>query len=282
MSDFFRPASIGEAVRILAEKQPGVIAGGTDMMIRLREGPRPAAIMDISGLDILKSISMNSRELVIGALVTHAELAISDEIDEFAPGLAMAARVVGSPQIRNMGTIGGNIANASPAADLLPPLYALNATVDILSAGGRRTIPVSEVFVGPKKTILSAEEIIGWIRIPLIENGVSTYARLGTRSALSISKVGIAIGGVLTKDGGPARLNDCRVALGSVAPTVIYAKTAMDILGKSPLTPETIEAAVRAAMEDASPIDDIRSTGEYRKSMVGVLVRRCLQGIATN
>lgn len=279
MSEYFRPSSIGQAVKFLAEKQPGVIAGGTDMMPRLREGLKPASIMDISGLDVLKSISLNNNELVIGALTTHAGLASSDEVQEFARALFQAARMIGSPQVRNMGTIGGNIANASPAADLLPPLYALNARVDLLSVAGMRTLKISDLFTGPKKTKIRADELVGWVRIPLQEDGISIYMRLGTRLALSISKVGIALAANLEKRNGSVVLNNCMIALGSVAPTVIYAGSAMQVLEGRPLTQKVIEDAAQAAMSDARPIDDIRSTGEYRKSMVRVLTKRCLQGI---
>jgi len=279
MSEFYRPDSIGQAVRVLSEKQPDIIAGGTDMMVRMRWGYRPAAVMDISGLDVLKGISINGSDLVIGTMTKHAEIANNEVVKQHALAVFQAARIIGSPQIRNMGTVGGNIANASPAADLLPPLFALNARVEILSVAGRRTLPISDLFTGPKQTVLRPDELIGWVRIPIESDVFSTYMRLGTRSSLSISKVGVALTAKIRKQQGSTILNNCSITLGSVAPTIIYAHSAMKILENRPLSQELVEKAARAASEDARPIDDIRSTAEYRKSMVRILTKRCLQAI---
>ena len=280
MTDFFRPATIGEAVRLMADKQPVLIAGGTDLMIRMHNGFQPDAVMDLSGVDALRGISMHGNELVIGALTTHAELETDDAIREFATALWQAVRMVGSPQIRNMGTIGGNIANASPSADTLPALYVLDAKADVMSVSGRRIVPIAELFTGPKQTILRPDEIIGWVRIPVSDSRASIYQRLGTRAALSISKVGVAVAGdTETRDGGLC-LNNCRIAMGAVAPTVIYAPTAMKAVEGQVLSAELIEQAARAAASDAKPIDDLRSTSVYRRTMVRVLTKRCLQGLA--
>ena len=282
MTDFFRPSTIGDVVRIMAEKRPVLVAGGTDLMIRMRNGLLPRAVMDISGVDALHGVGMHGSDLVIGALTTHAELEAAPAIREFVPALWQAVRMVGSPQIRNMGTIGGNIANASPSADTLPPLYVLDARVDVLSVSGRRTVPIAELFTGPKQTVLKPDEVIGWVRIPVSDERASIYQRLGTRAALSISKVGVAVAATLERTSDAVRLLNCRVALGAVAPTVIYARSAMQVLEGEPLSPELVRHAAGAAAQDARPIDDLRSTAIYRRTMVRVLTKRCLQGLAEN
>ncbi len=280
MSEYFRPLTLGEAVNILADKHPKLVAGGTDMMVMVKSGYRPQAWMDLTALEVLRGISLARNELVIGAMTLHAEIAQDPLVQEYARALADAAAKVGSPQIRNMGTIGGNIANASPAGDLLPPLYALNARLDLVSKSGRRIVPVNEVFTGPKRTSIRADELIGWIRVPARDGLWSDYARLGTRNALSISKVGVALAARVERaGGGVARLRDCMIALGSVAPTVVYAESAMDLLEGRQLTGELVQQVALAAQNDARPIDDIRSTAAYRRAMVAVLVRRLLERV---
>lgn len=275
---FVRPGSLEEAVGILRDG-PGkwtLLAGGTDLLVRMRDGAvRPEGVIDLTGVREMSDIGVVEGHVVVGALVTHARLAGDDVVRRHGMALAEAADLVGSPQIRNRGTLGGNVMNASPAADAVPPLFVLAAEIRLVGPAGERWVPVDEFATGPGITVKREDEILAAVRFEA-EGGTfrSRFARMGTRKALAIAKVSVAIGARRAGPGGD--LDRVRVALGAVAPTVIRARKAETLLEGARLSEATIEAAAAAVMDEARPISDIRSTAEYRREMCGVLTRRLL------
>lgn len=276
---FVRPGSLEEAVAILCDA-PGkwtLLAGGTDLLVRMRDGAvRPEGVIDLTGLDELTDIRVEDGYVVVGALVSHARLARDELIRRHGTALAEAAELVGSPQIRNRGTLGGNLMNASPAADTVPPLFVLDGEIRLVGPAGGRWIPVDGFARSPGVTVAREDEILSAVRF-VAEGGdfLSRYDRLGTRKALAIAKLSVAIAGRRAGSGGV--LERVRVALGAVAPTVIRARKAESLLEGARLSPGLIEEAASAVMDEARPISDIRSNADYRREMCGVLARRLLR-----
>ncbi|MHC5080140.1 MAG: FAD binding domain-containing protein, partial [Planctomycetota bacterium] len=211
----------------------------------------------------------------IGALCTQAELARDPLVRTWAGAVAQAASRMASPQVRNRGTLGGNLGTASPAGDLIPPLVALDAELQLLSPTGERSLPVYDFSTGVKRTVLCEGEVVGWVEIPLEEGRHSAFGKIGPRRAVAVSKVSVA---VAAKGSGRA-LSDVRVALGAVAPTVIRSPSAEEILEGAEPDEKTLEAAGRGAASDATPIDDFRSSAEYRNRIVAVLLRRVVESL---
>jgi CO/xanthine dehydrogenase FAD-binding subunit len=276
---FARPATVAEAVAVLAggHGRWTPVAGGTDLLVRVRDGARPGGLLDLTGLEALRGIRVEGGALRIGALATHAEVAAHEAVRKHAAALAEAAAVVGSPAIRNRGTIGGNLANASPAADAVPPLVALGAVVEIAGPDGYREVAVECLAAGPGRTLLGPGELIAAVRLSLPGPGrTSAFRRLGTRQALAIAKVSVAVAATV----GPDRtLAGVRVALGAVAPTVIRAAAAEAALeGRAP-APDVLAGAEAAVRTDARPITDIRSNEAWRREMCAVLLRRAVSAL---
>lgn len=269
---FERPRSVKRALSLLASGEWTIIAGGTDLLVRIRDGVRPWGLLDITGLGVLRGIREREGHLWIGALTTHSEIEQNRKVRKLAPALAQAAGQIGSPAIRNRGTIGGNLVNASPAADTVPPLLALDAYVEITGPTGKRTIEVSELATGPGKTVVGKDELVTAVLVPLY-NRRSVFVRLGTRKSLAITKVSVALAHRVAEDG---RLEDVRIALGAVAPKVIRAYSAEQVLEGHHLDAARLEMACEAVKFDARPITDIRSTEEYRREMCSVLLKRAL------
>jgi xanthine dehydrogenase FAD-binding subunit len=271
----FSPATLDDFFDLRWEyPEARLLAGGTDLLVRLKDSLSWPVLIDISGLQELQGISANGNAITIGALTTYTELLSSDILKQHASVLLQAAQLVGSPQIRNRGTIGGNIANGSPAGDTLPPLYVLRASVVTAGSKGSRKIPIEEFFTGPGKTVLLRNEIIVSIHIPIAQNNKQIFLRLGQRKALAISKVSIAVSARI----GNERIDDIRIALGSVGPTVIRANKTEELLKGAALTDASIQAAACEAVEtEAVPISDIRSDAEYRRRMCGVLLKSALR-----
>lgn len=269
---YYTPATLKEALLTLGKEAPNikVLAGGTDLVVALRENRISASsILDISGIRELNFVTEEESRIRIGPLVTHAEVENRPLFLRFAPVLAQACATVGSQQIRNRGTLGGNIANASPAGDSIPALIAMAAEVKIEKTDSQRKVPLEDFFLGPGRSILKPEEMVTSITFPkMSEYERGFFLKLGQRKALAISKVSVAARFTLKK----GRLSDVRIALGSVAPRVIRAQRAESILEGSRLSLETIEKAAGAILDDASPIDDIRSSALYRRKMVGRLL----------
>jgi CO/xanthine dehydrogenase FAD-binding subunit len=270
------PASLDDVVAELAA-HPGtqLLAGGTDFMVEVNHGARrPPRVVSLRRVDELRAWHRDGDVVVIGAGVTYTELQ-QTELATLVPCLAQAARTVGSPQIRNAGTLGGNLATASPAGDTLPPLAALDALVEIAGPDGRRVAALDELIVGPKRTSLGAGEVIASVHVPIVR-GAQEYLKVGTRNAMVISVAGVAV--VIDIDG-----RSVRCALGSVGPVPIRAAEAEEQIARS-IDWSTLTAPSEAATEfgrlaaaAASPIDDHRSTAEYRRHAVGVCARRALE-----
>jgi len=275
------PRSIDEACAALdADHDAVLVAGGTDLMVGVNAGRQPlTSVITLDRVDALREWHREGDDLVLGAGLTYTDLAAPD-LAALVPGLAQAARTVGSPQIRNAGTIGGNLATASPAGDTLPVLAALGADVIVQSLAGRRTVPLGDFCIGPKQTALSPGELIVGARVPVLD-GPQEFLKVGTRNAMVISVASAALVADL-----PGRR--IAVGLGSVGPTVLRAPQAegwvvdhIDWAAGSlpdPRTPGTFGDLVARA---ARPIDDHRSRASYRRHAVGVMAKRALRRCAS-
>lgn len=276
---FFRATSPQEACSLLAEHGSAarLLAGGTDLMVavnRRKFKPEVLIYLGDSGLD---GISLKGDDLVIGAATAFSDILSSDLVQEKTPLLAEAVTHLASVAIRNVGTIGGNLGNASPAADSATPLLALGARLKLISAQGEREVPLAEFFTGPGETVLEPGEIIAQVMVPVQAQGsVWAYRKLGKRKAQSLSVVSVAIFGAL-KNG---VCQDVRIALGAVAPTPILASEAAAILEGKALDGEIITQAAKAAAEATSPIDDMRGTAWYRKRAAQAVVKQLLESLA--
>jgi xanthine dehydrogenase iron-sulfur cluster and FAD-binding subunit A len=274
---YYRPRNLEEALEILAQRPGEVrpVAGGTDVLVRAMDGRQDRArLFDLTGVPDVKGIEERGDHLWIGAGSTHTELIQSSLVQRHVPGLPAACQVIGGPQIRNRGTLGGNVANASPAADTVPPLYAADAVLEMVSVSSRREIPVADFFLGPGRSVLSPDELILGVRVPIRRGVRAAFLRLGQRQAQAISKVSVAVA-MTFKDGRPDWV---RVALGAVAPTVVRAPRTEAALMTGGY--EGLRQAKTAVKEEIAPIDDLRSTKEYRREMAAVLLERAVRQVA--
>lgn len=239
-----------------------IIAGCTDVFVSLNFGTLPSRrFLDLWRLNTLRGIYVRGDRLVVGALSTYTDVIRSPLVRRRVPMLAAASREIGGVQIQNRGTVAGNVANASPAGDSLPVLAAADAIVVLRSAAGERSVPFREFYTGYRKTVMRPEELIAAIEIPRVR-GEQWFRKVGTRAAQAIAKVTIA--GV---NGG-----EPRIAFASVAPTVVRVpRTEAHLAGGG-----SIDDAVRLVHEEISPIDDLRSTAEYRRRVAGNLLRQFL------
>ena len=253
------------------------LAGGTDLMVQMTGEviDPPERVLDIWALDELRGIAVEGMALVIGALTTYTELRRSPLVAEFLPALEEAAATIGAAQIQNRGTIGGNVVNASPAGDTLPVLLALGAEIVLGSAGGERTVPADEFWTGYRATACRPEELVVRIRIPLVPDRQVRFRKIGTRRAQAISKVVMALAWRAPTEDEP--WSDVRLALGSVAATTVRAPHAEAALEGALPTRETADAAASALSAELHPIDDVRSTAEYRRTVAGRVLRRLIR-----
>jgi CO/xanthine dehydrogenase FAD-binding subunit len=258
------PASLADALALL-RNEPGVwkpFAGGTDLMVLLEAGRLPHRnYINIWGLDELRGMEANESHVTLGALTTYTDVQANPILRDEFPMLCQAASETGGLAIQNRGTLGGNIINASPAADSPPALLAYDAEIELVSSGGSRWLPYHGFHTGYKEMHLGADELLSRIRLPRNTKGVTHYYRkVGTRKAQAISKVCLAAVSRMN-DG---QISDTRIALGSVAPIVVRCVQTEDSLrGRKPAA-ETIAAACDTLLREISPIDDIRSTADYR------------------
>lgn len=284
--EHFTPDSLDEALELLARfnGRGYMLAGGTDLMLKMKAGMLPTtedrrleAIINIKRLPELKVIAFHEEHgLRLGALTTLRELTRSPIIRDHYPSLAQAAGVMASEQIRSFATVGGNLCNASPSADLAPPLMALEGVAIIATATGERQLPLAQFFLGPGKSALAPGELLKELILPP-PTGDTVYLKHSPRAYMDIAVVGVA-----------ARLHlvdgvcqQARIVLAAVAPVPLAVPEAESMLrGKTP-TPARFEQAARIAAEACSPIDDIRGAAWYRRRMVEVLTRRALQMVAS-
>lgn len=257
--ELIEPRSLKHALEVLRDGGPIVpLAGCTDIYVLLNAGvPAGTRFLDLWGLDGLRGITLRGDVLRIGALTTFTDIIRSPVVRKRLPMLVASAREIGAVQIQNRGTIGGNIANASPAGDSLPVLAAADAEVVLQSAEGTRRVPFSGFYTGYRKTVMRPDEIVAAVEIPPVE-GRQWFRKVGTRAAQAISKVAMA--GV--------RARQPRIAFGSVAPTVVRARRTEAGLAEG----ASIEEARATLMTEIAPIDDIRSTAEYRRRVAGNLL----------
>jgi xanthine dehydrogenase small subunit len=254
-----RPASLFEALSALRSERLLPIAGCTDVYVQLEFGQTPAQrYIDIWKLKELRSISVTGDTLVLGALTTYTDLIRSPVVQERLPMLVQAARLVGGVQIQTRGTIGGNIANGSPAGDSLPVFAAADAVVVLQNADATRRVPLTQFYTGYRATVMNPDELIVAVEVPRVE-GAQWFRKVGTRAAQAISKLVIA--GV--------RSDQPRVAIGSVAPTVVRLPRT-----EAALASGSIEEAQKILMDEIVPIDDLRSTADYRRRVAANLLAR--------
>lgn len=281
--EFYQPATIQEASRLVKENGAGgrFLAGGTDLLIAMKEkGLLPRYIVDLKRVPGLTGIRENNDgSITLGALTTMREIETSPLITKKYPFLAQSAAEVGSIQIRNRATIGGNMANATPSADTAPALIAVNASAKIAGPNGERSIALDEFFKGPGQTVMSADEILTEIIIP--KTGarlVGEYIKFSPREMMDLAYVGVAVAYNLgEKD---KKCDGVRIVLGAVAPTPIRAKRAEAALEGQVLTEALAEKASQIAAEESKPISDVRSSADYRRAMVGAMTKRALLNAA--
>lgn len=275
--DFNEPATIEEACQIMSElgKEAKPLAGGTDLIVNMKKKIlSPAHLVSLSRMEDLRQMVLSNGGIRIGAGMTVSELAESNEIENQLKALSTGARGLGSPLIRNLATIGGNLVSARPAADLPPPLMAYGAEVLIKSQSGERSILLEDLFLGPGETVIEPHEILTEIHMnkPLPRSGAA-YFKLGVREALEISLVNVAA--FISLDDVDS-IKEARIILGSVAPTPIRSESAEKVLlGEKP-TEELFTQAGKEAAKESRPIDDFRASAAYKKAMVEVLTSRTL------
>jgi CO/xanthine dehydrogenase FAD-binding subunit len=273
------PASLDQALEMLAS-DPGrwqPFAGGTDLMVLLEAAKLSGRqFISLWHFDELRGIRIEQDTVVIGALTTYTDV-LNDAVlrDEF-PLVCQAAAATGGVATQNRGTIGGNIANASPAADTPPALLVYDAKLELISVRGTRAIPYDQFHTGYKVMALTSDELIRAIRLPRRPRWIERYHKVGTRRAQAISKVCFA-GAADVQDG---VVRDVRIALGSVAPTVVRARAAESVLCGRSLDAQTIAAACEALATDIVAIDDMRSTAQYRQKVAGNLLEHYLKDLA--
>lgn len=281
--DYLQPASLEEALSILAVYQDrgereGVclLAGGTDLVPRLnRRALRPKAVVDLSGAENMRGLLIEAGRVRIGALVTHTELTKSAVLAEKGRILAQAAGVVGSPQIRNRGTIGGNLANASPAADTAPALMVLGARVKLARRSQERFLPLEEFFLGPGRTAITGDEVISEIIFDQTQPGQgASFHKLGKRNAQAISVASAAV--FVEVEKAREAFKRVRIALGAVGPTPLRLKAAEEALIGQPVSHKIIREAAQLVAENIHPITDIRATAQYRKMVAAALFERAM------
>lgn len=273
--EHYTPRSLPEAFELITRLngQASIIAGGTDLLLKMRAGElSPAVLINIKELRELKGIHYNGQTgLKIGALTTLRELTRTPAIREHYPSLESTARLMASEQIRSFATLGGNLCNAAPSADLAPPLIALDGNACLVGPAGEREIPLQDFFLGSGKTALEEHELLKAIHIP-VPDGDTTYIKHSPRAFMDIAVVGVAIRLRLDEE----ICKEIRIVLGAVAPTPLRAYRAEAELSGHPCSLERIKQAALVAAEACSPIDDVRGAAWYRKRMVEVLVERGL------
>ena len=271
------PRSIEDCLKLLAERGPEakLVAGGTDLLPQMKNGLiKPAAVIDLSGVADLRVLRReDGAGLRVGASVAAREIELDPYTRSTYPALAESGALVGSVQIRNLATVGGNLCNAAPSADMAPPLLALDAEAIIAGPRGRRRVPMADFFTGVRRTVLAPDELLVELIVPAPgPRSGGQYLRHTPRRELDIAVVGVA--SQVTLSDGVCR--KARIALAAVAPTPIRATAAERALEGQPLTAQQIARAAQLAVEAARPISDQRGSADFRRHLVGVLTRRTL------
>jgi carbon-monoxide dehydrogenase medium subunit len=278
----FEPATLPEALGLLADEgdASAALAGGTDLLLRIRRGARKyRSVVNIKFVPGLTGLSWDAqRGLTMGALTTFRAIEQDEHVRRHYHALVEAARVVAGVQLRNLATVGGNIGNASPSADSVPPLVALGAAIEIASANGTRIVPIENCISGPGRTVLTHGEIFTTISVPApAARSGNAFSRFSPRSAMDIGIASVAASVTLDADG---RCADCRIALGAVSPIPLRATAAENVLQGERITAAIADASGELAAAATKPISDIRGTAAYRRAIVRTLTIRVVQQAA--
>lgn len=275
--EYLTPQTLQEACALLGQygDKAKALAGGSDLIVKMKNGLiKPQYLVSLKNLDELKGIRYEAgKGVIIGARTTHNEVIANPILREKYPSVCNAAATMAAYQIRNIGTIGGNMVNAVPSADMPPILIALGAKASIIGRSGERTVLVEDFFLGPGRTVLAQDEILAEIIIPDQETTGSNYIKFGLRRAGALAVVGVASS--VTLDG--EIMKDVRIALGAVAPTPMRAREAEAVLRGQKYSQELLDKAGKVAAAESKPINDIRGSIEYRRNLVDVLTRRSMK-----
>lgn len=278
--DYVAPVSVDEAIGVLQRygAEARVFAGGTDLIIQVRERRRDVGVMvDVKAIPELTELTLRADgSLRIGAATPCARIYGDAQVARAFPGLMDSARVIGSVQIQSRASLGGNLCNSSPAADSTPTLIVLGATCEIAGPGGRRTVPVEEFCTGPGQNILVPGELLVSLTLPApAPRSGAAFERFIPRNEMDIAVTNAAASVTLSADG--SRFDTARIAIGAVAPTPLFVRAAGDALVGQPVSDESIEKAAAAARGAARPITDVRGSAEQRRHLAGVLTHRVIQ-----
>jgi CO/xanthine dehydrogenase FAD-binding subunit len=277
ISLFLRPGTLDEALAALAETRAAILSGGTDLFPALSFGPLRGAVLDISALAELKGIRFADAFIDIGGRTTWSEI-VSASLPRGFDGLKAAAHEIGGVQIQNQATVAGNICNASPAADGVAALMALDAEVTLASRSTARTLPLSDFVQGNRKTIRQSDELLTKIRVPRrLENAASTFLKLGARRYLVISIVMVAANLVADSKG---HIQEALICVGACSPKALRLVELEQALGGQPLNATVSKLVTRAHLSPLMPIDDLRATAAYRLDAAETLVKRALEACA--
>ena len=275
--EYLSPQSLQEACALLAQygDSARVLAGGSDLLVKMKDGlMKPAVLVSLKNLDSLKAIRYEiGKGVVIGARATHNEVMNNSLLQEKYRSVCEAAHSMAADQIRNIGTVGGNLVNAVPSADLPPILIALDARARIVGTSGERAIALEDFFLGPGKTVLEKGEILAEIIIPDQPTTGSNYIKFGLRRAGALAVAGVASGVTV----GNGTCQDVRIVLGAVAPTPMRARQAENVLRGKKISQKLIDEAGTIAGAESKPINDIRGSIDYRRNLIDVLTRRSLK-----
>lgn len=274
--DLLQPKNLAAALDALAQNNAAIrpLAGGTDMLVDIRaRRAQPDVLVALQSVNELRGVTRENGHVRVGASTTIAEFLKHPLLTPYN-ALVQAASVFANPMIRNTATVAGNISSASPAGDMLPPLLALDAHIELVSQIGTRTLPLHEFFLGPRKTARRDNELISSLQLSVSNlQSSSSFYKLGLRQADAISLVSVAVW--LERDGD--KIRDVRIALGAVAPRPMRAIRAEEILRGQIFNETNLKESARVAAEECSPIDDLRASANYRKRMVNVYVRRMVE-----
>lgn len=275
--DYHQPESLADAVDLAARfgGEASFLAGGTDLIVQIERGRvAPRHVIGLGRVPGLAGIEVNGR-ITLGARVTHRAIEQTPALAGPLRCLVEGAEVIGGHQVRNVATVGGNLVNASPAADLVPCLLALDGVVTLVGPGGEREVPIERFLLGPNRTARRPDELVTRVDLPALPPRAATaFLKAGRRRAMEISVVCVAAR--LALDAALERCLEARVVLGAVAPTAVRAHAAERLLEGQPVGGEAFRRAAEAAQEACRPIDDVRASAGFRQHLVGVLVRRAL------
>lgn len=281
--DYLEAKTVEESCSLLSQYkgQARLIAGGTDLLVAMRRVKRTLQyVINIKTIPDLDYIHYDGEWLRIGALALLNDIESSSLVRDRFPVIADSAHQIGTPQVRNVATIGGNLCNASPSADMAPSLIGLGAKAKIQGLKGERTVTLEEFFTGPGETVLQLGEMLVEIQVSnSLPHTKSTYLKLPARTAIDLAVVGVAA--VVTLDPKGANIDDTKIVLGAVAPTPMRARKAENTIKGKAINDKLIEKTARVAAEEAKPISDVRGSAIYRKEMIRVLTNRAIRQVIT-